>query len=61
MRDQNTNWLKYELLGPLEKFRKVIISLITSVCLCVRQSVRMVRLDSTWTDFHEIWHFSKIC
>ena len=39
---------------PASKFRKATISFVKPV----RPSVRKERLDSHWTDFHEILHFT---
>jgi hypothetical protein len=42
------------LLGAFAKLPKVIISFAMSVCPPVRPSVRMQKLGSHWSDFHEI-------
>jgi hypothetical protein len=47
-------------LGAFYEVAKSDYSFVTPV----RLSVRMERLGSHWTDFHEIWYFeffSKIC
>jgi hypothetical protein len=51
------NGLNYwVILGAFEKLRKATISFVMSVRPSV--SIRMEQLDSRWTDFHEILHFS---
>jgi len=41
-------------LGTSAKLRKAVASFVISV----RPSVRMEKLGSHWTDFHEIWYLS---
>jgi hypothetical protein len=50
-------WIKKQFI-----FRRVSqnceTSLLASLCLSVRPTVRMEQLGFHWTDFHEIWHLS---
>jgi hypothetical protein len=46
----------FEILGAFTKLRKVNISFLISLSVCL--SIHMEHLGSHLTDFHEIWHVS---
>jgi len=48
------NFPLYASSGAFERFRKVTVSFLMSVCLSVQPSDRMGQLGSQWTNFREI-------